>query len=100
MERLAGTLQDILQTPVIDETGIDGTFNFDFEWSDDRVAAITTALQRHGLRLSPTRRNLEVLVVDSIRRDASMVLLGEIGRITRSAPPQLRRTIANVLTMH
>ena len=43
---------------------------------------------------------MEVLIVDSIRRDASLVLLAHIGCATSAAPPRLRRQISELLTIH
>jgi uncharacterized protein (TIGR03435 family) len=100
MERLAGALQSVLRRPVIDETGITGTFDLEFEWREDRVASVTAAIHdRYGLRLSPAKRDLEVLIVDRVQRDAALVLLAQIGRITSGAPPQLRQQIASLLTI-
>jgi uncharacterized protein (TIGR03435 family) len=100
MERLAAALQAVLSRPVVDETGITGTYNFSFDWGDDRVASVSTALEkRFGLRLSTGTRDLEALIVDRIRRDATMVLLAEAGRLTRGAPPHVRKHIADILTI-
>ena len=94
----ASALQGILGKPVIDETGITGWYNLEFGWGDDRVASVTSVLQdRFGLRLSPGHRNMEALIVDRVRRDAALVLLAQIARVTRSAPPHLRQRIADVL---
>jgi uncharacterized protein (TIGR03435 family) len=41
MGGLASALEAILGRPVIDETGIAGSYDFEFGWSKDRVAAIT-----------------------------------------------------------
>jgi uncharacterized protein (TIGR03435 family) len=100
MEDLASTLQSILRKPVIDETGLSGTYNLEFDWSEDRVASVTRTLRdRFGLQLSPGNRELPVLIVDSARREASLVLLSHIGRLTREAPEQWRRDIAHLLTI-
>jgi uncharacterized protein (TIGR03435 family) len=101
MDRLAATLQNILGKPVVDETAISDSYDFDLEWEEDRIASLTAALRdRFGLKLTPAKRNMEALVVDDIRRDASLALLGHIGRLTRNAPPDIRRRIAHVLTIH
>jgi uncharacterized protein (TIGR03435 family) len=100
MDQIASVLQGILGRPVIDETGITGSFNLELAWGDDRVTSVTSALaDRFGLRLSAARRDMEVLVVDSIQRDAALVLLAEVGRITRHAPAQVRQGIARALTI-
>jgi uncharacterized protein (TIGR03435 family) len=100
MQRLASALQAVLGGPVVDETGITGDYDLDFSWGEDRVAAVTAALQdRFGLRLSADRRDMEALIVDSVRRDASLVLLDGADRLTRGAPPHLRQHIADFLTI-
>jgi uncharacterized protein (TIGR03435 family) len=100
MERLASALQGIVGRPVIDETGITGKYNLDFAWGEDRIATLTATLQdRFGLRLSVEKRDLEALIVDNARRDASLVLLEGADRLTRGAPPNVRRQIANFLTV-
>ena len=100
MERLASALQSILGRPVIDETGITGKYNLEFGWGEDRVATVTAVLRdRFGLRLSLETRDLEALIVDSVQRDAGLVLLEGADRLTRGAPPNVRRQIANFLTV-
>ena len=77
--------------PIIDRTGLGGTFDIDLEWTPDPAQArdtggaaraataaaatpgertsIFTALQEQlGLRLQPTRASLEVLVIDRLER--------------------------------
>jgi uncharacterized protein (TIGR03435 family) len=100
MEDLASALQSILRKPVIDETGLTGTYNLEFDWSDDRIASVTATLRdRFGLQLSAGSRDLPVLIVDGARREVSLVLLSQIGRLARAAPEQWRRDIANTLTI-
>ena len=99
VEGLAGALQNILGKPVIDETGITGWYNLEFGWEENRVPSVTAVLHdRFGLQLSPGKRDMEALIVDSIRRDASLVLLEQIGRITSGAPAGVRQHIAELLT--
>lgn len=101
MKEVASGLQGILGKPVIDETGLTGTFNLEFGWEGERVASVTTTLRdRFGLRLTPATREMEALVVDRVRRDPSLVLLGEIGRVTRAAPSHLREQISNAVRVH
>jgi uncharacterized protein (TIGR03435 family) len=100
MAALASALQGILGRPVIDETAITGSYNVEFAWGEDRVASVTAVLRdRFGLRLTPDTRDMDALIVDRIRRDPALVLLAQVGRLTRAAPPRVRQQIANALTM-
>ena len=99
MPDVASALQGILGRPVIDETGIRGSYDMQFEWVGERLPSVTATLRdRFGLRLSPATRNMETLVVDRIRRDPALVFFDQVGRITRAAPAPIRRGIAGVLT--
>ena len=42
---------------------------------------------------------METLIVDRIQRDPALVLFDQVGRLTRAAPAQVRKSIADVLTM-
>jgi uncharacterized protein (TIGR03435 family) len=100
IQDLASAIQAILGRPVIDETGIRGSYDMEFGWSGERVASVTATLRdRFGLRLSPGTRDMETLIVDRIRRDPALVLFDQVGRITRAAPAPVRQRIADVLTM-
>lgn len=100
MQTLASALQSILGRPVVDETGITGKYNLEFGWEEDRAGSVTAALRdRFGLRLSPEKRDLEALIVDSVQRDAGLVLLEGADRLTRGAPPNVRRKVAEILTI-
>jgi uncharacterized protein (TIGR03435 family) len=97
---LASVLHGILGVPVVDETNVRGAYDLEFGWRDDRLPSVTTALEeQYGLRLSAGRRELEALIVDDARRDASLVLLAQIERATRAAPESVRRRIANLLSV-
>jgi uncharacterized protein (TIGR03435 family) len=98
--QFAATLQMALGKPVIDETGIDGHYNFTIEWRGDPAAGITTVLHhRYGLSLTPATRELEALVVDHIRRDAALVLLDHAAWLTRGAPAALQPHLSRMLTI-
>jgi uncharacterized protein (TIGR03435 family) len=100
MQGLVSALQSILGKPVIDETGLTGTFNLEFDWGNDRVASVTATLRdRFGLQLSAGKREMEALIVDSVRREASLVLLSQVGRATGQAPREVRRQISEILTI-
>ena len=97
---LASVLHGILGVPVVDETDVRGAYDFEFGWRADRIPSVTAALEdQYGLRLSAGRRDLEALIVDDARRDASLVLLAQIERATRAAPGPVRRRIADLLSI-
>ena len=99
-ERIAAALQLIVGKPVIDETGLRGSYDLSLDWGDDAVASITPFLrERFGLHLAPARRDVDVLVIDSIRRDPALFLVGQTPRLTRHAPRRLREHIAGVFTI-
>ena len=58
--------------PVIDKTGLTGTYDYKLEWGDDtaadadtRVPSIYTAVQEQlGLRLEPAKAPVRVLIID------------------------------------
>ena len=63
--------------PVVDETGLDGSFDIDVKFTLDdasdpaRAAALVTAIQDQlGLKLEPARRPVDVLVIESAERPA------------------------------
>jgi bla regulator protein blaR1 len=69
-----GMISAVRRELVLDETGIPGVFDVDMSWrpeastdADDARPAFVTAMQEQlGLKLEPTRRQIEVLVIDSI----------------------------------
>lgn len=86
---LAARLAEVVNRNVIDETGLAGRFDFQLNWTSDQAAdgspvsggpaapvsagdtgsSIFTALQDQlGLRLSPGRGPVEVLVIDRVDR--------------------------------
>ena len=73
MELLAKRLSDDVKRPVIDGTGIEGSYDFDFElernWDNwDVVSAVIAAVQGIGLKLESGKGPIEVLVIDSIAK--------------------------------
>ena len=101
LQGLADALQGILGRPVIDETGIAGLYDLELAWDEDRIASVTATLRdRFGLQLSQDRRDMEALIIDGFRRDPALVLLEQIGRVTRVAPPHLRQHIGELFTIH
>lgn len=85
MEQLADMLPQVAQRQVLDKTGLDGTWDFDLEFSQpqapqfgapdaaapagDTRPTIFTALQEQlGLKLESTRGPVDVLIIDSVER--------------------------------
>jgi uncharacterized protein (TIGR03435 family) len=90
MQMLAATVARSVDRPVIERTGLKGTYSFRLAWTNDSPSrlntadegtskasdlgdapSIFTALQeRLGLKLEPTKAPIEVLVIDHIDRPA------------------------------
>jgi uncharacterized protein (TIGR03435 family) len=77
MPGVTAVLSRALRGPVIDRTGITGTFDLTLQWSDDVSASgnpdglpslITAVRETLGLELKSGRGPVEVLVVDHIER--------------------------------
>lgn len=73
MQGLAMALSHAASRPVVDRTGIAGTFDFALTFATDDPAdtgpSIFTALQEQlGLRLEPEKSQMEILVVDHAER--------------------------------
>jgi uncharacterized protein (TIGR03435 family) len=78
MQSLTGQLANLLDRPVIDKTGLTGTFDFHLEWTPDQTTApsddsagpsIFTALQQQlGLKLEAARGPVEFLVIDRVEK--------------------------------
>lgn len=99
-ERIAAALQSIVGKPVIDETGLRGSYDLSLDWGEDPVASITPFLRdRFDLHLAPARRDVDVLVVDGARRDAALLLMAQTPWLTGPAPRKVRRHLAEVLTV-
>ena len=73
---LAQSLFDAADRPVIDRTGLVGTFDWDLQWTLDSLGrsespnavSLFTALQEQlGLKLESDRGPVEMLVIDSVQ---------------------------------
>jgi bla regulator protein blaR1 len=81
MRGVTGVLSSTLRRPVIDQTGIKGTFDVSLQWTDDLALAdkpddappsIYAALKEAlGLDLKPGHGPAEVLVIDQIQRPSA-----------------------------
>jgi len=71
-----GMMSAVRRELVLDETGIAGVFDVEMSFrpetstdpADARPAFVTAMQEQLGLKLEPTRRQIEVLVIDSIER--------------------------------
>jgi uncharacterized protein (TIGR03435 family) len=78
MGRLCGLLSSVMQKPVIDATGLEGTFNFAIKPSDfatpggtptNLQSLVVTAIQEElGLKLDSRKVTINVLLVDHVEQ--------------------------------
>ncbi|HEX6507451.1 MAG TPA: TIGR03435 family protein [Chloroflexota bacterium] len=72
MPFLAHQLSGLLKTPVLDQTGLTGHYDFDLPPSDPENRDITTAvfdaMDRLGLKLKRGKGKVDVLVIDHVER--------------------------------
>ncbi|MBI3554051.1 MAG: TIGR03435 family protein [Elusimicrobia bacterium] len=62
---LAGTLEEfLLDKPVVDETGVAGTYDFDLRFRSKHAGELEAALGRAGLRLAIATRPVEMLILE------------------------------------
>jgi uncharacterized protein (TIGR03435 family) len=74
---LAGVLTGSLNQPVLDETGLKGSYTFHLAWSEEKrpdadplaAPSVFTAVQETlGLKLEPRRVPLDMFIVDHVER--------------------------------
>ena len=75
VEDLAQTLGSDLDRPVVDETGLKGKYDLRVQWSrgdgetESSLPGFFTAIQEQlGLKMEPTKGEVEVLVIDHVER--------------------------------
>jgi uncharacterized protein (TIGR03435 family) len=75
MSDLVRALTRTAERPVVDATGLTGSFDLELKWTPDIAASpsdggslFTTVQEQLGLRLEPRRAPISVLVIDSVER--------------------------------
>jgi uncharacterized protein (TIGR03435 family) len=82
MTRFAEVLSRQMDLPVVDKTGLDGSFNLKLKWSTqterptppghlpsiDTGSSIFAAIQNLGLRMQARKASVEMLVIDHVER--------------------------------
>ena len=100
MQDVARALQMILGKPIVNETGLSGTYDLALAWQEPRLETAMAALRdRCGLDLAPARVDMEALVIDHVRRDSALFFLSQAGRLLSLAPAAIRRPLADVLAI-
>jgi len=65
-------LSEIAGRPVVDRTGLDGTYDIEVQWAPtpdaDGVSIFTAVQEQLGLRLEPSTAPLDVVVIESAER--------------------------------
>ncbi len=76
MPLLAVRLSRYLGRPVLDQTGLQGSFDFKFEYAtddphSDLISSILTSIQGLGLKLEPAKGPVQTLVVDHAEKPSA-----------------------------
>lgn len=81
MAELAHNLQGELDRPVVDETGLKGKYDFTLKWlrqdapadaeADTNVPFFTAIQEQLGLKMEPSKGEVEMMVIDRIEPPAS-----------------------------
>jgi uncharacterized protein (TIGR03435 family) len=73
MAQLAIRLSTVVGRPVVDQTGLEGSFDFEYRTGDDdpnadATATVAASLKQLGLRLRSAQEPMEIIVIDHIER--------------------------------
>ena len=69
IQTLANAIGLLLRSPVTDQTGLSGYYDFTLSWEgDDPYAAVPDAVEKFGLELEKKRTPTEILMIDSVER--------------------------------
>jgi uncharacterized protein (TIGR03435 family) len=67
---LVNMLANTLGNPVVDKTGLDGTYDYTIEWPDAGTS-LSASLDQLGLKLEAKKEPVEVLVIDRAERPSA-----------------------------
>jgi len=67
---LVNMLANTLGSPVVDQTGLDGLYDYTFEWPGAR-SSLFAAVDELGLKLEAKKQAVEVLVIDRAKRPSA-----------------------------
>ena len=65
LKLLVNMLANTLGSPVVDKTGLDGRYDYTFEWPD-AGSSLFTSVDQVGLKLEVKREPVDVLVMDRV----------------------------------
>ena len=67
---LVNMLANTVGGPVLDQTGLDGVYDYTFEWPDSG-SSLVDSIEQLGLKLESKKEAVEVLVIDRAERPSS-----------------------------
>ena len=101
LDGLAAALQNILGKPVVNESGIEGRYNFEFKWGENRPATVNEAMRnRFGLDLTEERRTLDALEVDPAVPGAALAIVAKVSRLSTPLPDGVRVRVGRMVALH
>jgi uncharacterized protein (TIGR03435 family) len=100
VDGLAAALQNILGKAVVNETGIPGNYNFEFQWGEDRITSVKEAMRnRFGLELTEGHRTLEALVIDRAEPTVALTIIAKVSRLSTPLPQGLRQRLGRIIAI-
>lgn len=65
LDSLTSMLEEVIGRPVVDETGIEGAYDYELRWDPQRPESVLSAVREQlGLELREARRPIEFLIVE------------------------------------
>lgn len=63
MERLRGYYEEVIQFPVVDETGYDNVYDIEIKWFEENPKQSFAELTKYGLELKKAKRPIDFLIL-------------------------------------